>query len=799
MFCSYCGKKTVEGALFCGNCGKRLSSIETMPESLEPQQPESDVQPGAAPGEIADEAGKNSEACAEELKSRVGTTLEKAVSGGQADVADLPHLDVLAALKRVFENRRKKSKFVVPLSRDVSPDARDPAPKFRAVSPDEKTLALFGQRYGKGRFAGILVTDAFVRWRMCPAGSSPPSSCPPPMGLGWKLAEGQIEHAKIASIGFATIDDTDRLFVVNDKPIGLFANEHTNAELLSAATEFCGLVTARPPEFKLKLHSVEWMFNGDVGEELPPARFSYSVAGLCVLMYLLQWMLGAFASDAKFVKVVQSLGGNLPIWGPLVCGFMHGGFIHLVCNVVGLLTFCVSVERIFGTKLFAWAYLASVLGGGVCAAMGEPDATTVGASGGLFGIMGAMCVFGGIRYSLMKNRLSGFDRQKIGRWIKGYGALLWGNIYFTSRFRRLLSISVGGHMGGLLVGLAFGVVALMLVPPRRETTTDNKKMEKLVAWGAEAKKKAGGFWAACTEKIGSIWESGRKGKAICIGVVAVLLLVLMQCGGGSSGGDNSGGTTKTITLPGGATMEMVWCPPGTFMMGSPKGEVGRGRYENSHQVRLTQGFWMAKTEVTQAQWKSVMGKNPSFFMGNNLPVENVSWEDCHEFCKKTGLQLPTEAQWEYACRAGSTTALPNGPIQILGENNAPVLDPIAWYGGNSSVGWTGVDGYDTSDWSEKQYPSGKAGTHPVGKKKPNAWGLYDMIGNVWEWCEDWYGAYPSGSVTNPRGASSGTDRVARGGSWGSKAAYCRSASRFLRNPLSTYNVLGFRPVKILSE
>jgi formylglycine-generating enzyme required for sulfatase activity len=227
------------------------------------------------------------------------------------------------------------------------------------------------------------------------------------------------------------------------------------------------------------------------------------------------------------------------------------------------------------------------------------------------------------------------------------------------------------------------------------------------------------------------------------------------------------GETKTITLPGGATMEMVWCPPGTFTMGSPSGEVGRNSDETQHKVTLTTGFWMAKTEVTQAQWKSVMGTNPSYNKGDDLPVEKVSWDDCQKFCEKTGLQLPTEAQWEYACRAGNT-----GPYAGTG-----FLDELGWYGVNSD---------------------GK--THPVAQKQPNAWGFYDMHGNVLEWCEDWFGDYPNGAVTDPKGSYSRSSHVLRGGSWVSYASHCRSASRgaYYQSGIYGYSE-GFRPVSVQSE
>lgn len=268
-----------------------------------------------------------------------------------------------------------------------------------------------------------------------------------------------------------------------------------------------------------------------------------------------------------------------------------------------------------------------------------------------------------------------------------------------------------------------------------------------------------------------------------------------ELGEGEQAGDE-----RRIRLPGGALMELVWCPPGSFVMGSPATEEGREFNETQHRVTLTKGFWLAKYEVTQKQWNSVMPHNPSRWKGDELPVETVRYEDCTNFCKKTGMSLPTEAQWEYACRAGSTTALPNGNIRILSEANAPALDDIAWYSGNCSVGWRGADGEDTKGWKEKQYPGGLAGTHPVGRKLPNAWGLYDMIGNVAEWCADrcdtrQHGVedYPHRDVEDPTGARKGEYYVGRGGSWGSKSCGCRSASRNRAGSSSRCEYLGFRP------
>ena len=259
-------------------------------------------------------------------------------------------------------------------------------------------------------------------------------------------------------------------------------------------------------------------------------------------------------------------------------------------------------------------------------------------------------------------------------------------------------------------------------------------------------------------------------------------------------------------------------PPGTFTMGSSMPECqervkggGKMRWyddETQHRVTLTQPFYCGKYEITQGQWARVMGSNPSDLngAGDNAPVEDVSWEDCQKFltklCELEGVpqdtyRLLTEAQWEYACRAGTSTSLYNGDLKILGSNNGPKISEIGWYGGNSGVSYSG--GYDLSKWKEKQYPHSNAGTHPVGGKAPNAFGLYDMIGNVWEWCDDWYGTYPSGSVTDPKGVLLYASRVYRGGCWVSYARDCSSALRACFQPSIGLNTIGFRIARTIPE
>jgi formylglycine-generating enzyme required for sulfatase activity len=238
-----------------------------------------------------------------------------------------------------------------------------------------------------------------------------------------------------------------------------------------------------------------------------------------------------------------------------------------------------------------------------------------------------------------------------------------------------------------------------------------------------------------------------------------------------------------------------WIPPGRFMMGSPEDEQGRDSDEGpQHLVTLTQGFWMGDTPVTQALWVAAGRKNTSRFQSPTRPVESIQWDDARKFAKGLGAQLPSEAQWEYACRAGTTTATWRGHLPILGENNAPDLHTIAWYGGNSGEGFELPNGEDSSKWPNKQLPHKSAGTHPVATRAANPFGLFDVLGQVWEWCEDkWDGthAYTGAPRTNPVGDSGGL-RVVRGGSWDGYARFGRAARRISLDPVLSSDDLGFR-------
>ena len=224
----------------------------------------------------------------------------------------------------------------------------------------------------------------------------------------------------------------------------------------------------------------------------------------------------------------------------------------------------------------------------------------------------------------------------------------------------------------------------------------------------------------------------------------------------------------TLTVNG-IKYNMVWVDGGTFRMGATP-EQGSDAYDNEkpvHSVTLS-GYYIGKTEVTQALWKAVMGSNPSYFKGDNLPVEQVSWDDCQKFIRKlnalTGqnFRLPTEAEWEFACRGGNNSC----GYKYSGSN---YIDNVAWYDGNSGNK-----------------------TRPVATKLPNELGIYDMTGNVWEWCSDWKGDYSSGAQTNPKGPYDGSGRVIRGGSWCFSAGFCRSSSRYYFSPDLRFNGHGLR-------
>jgi formylglycine-generating enzyme required for sulfatase activity len=307
----------------------------------------------------------------------------------------------------------------------------------------------------------------------------------------------------------------------------------------------------------------------------------------------------------------------------------------------------------------------------------------------------------------------------------------------------------------------------------------------------------------------------RFSRAGCFALVACGLLWFAH--------SSAGAQSRTLRLPGGATLEMAWIPPGTFVMGSPVSDTVREADEGPQTtVTFTRGFWLGRTHVTIGQWKSVMGRdvrdqllhaidderlyeldgkrqtlrdfmnfsraNAPEYLANesdDLPMYFVSWNDAVEFCRRLNeieraagqlpagyeYDLPSEAQWEYAARVGA------------GAESQP-LQAVAWYDANSAAGYRGK-GFKVAGGAI-------GGPRAVAGKLPSAMGLYDMAGNVWQWCRDWYGPYPGGRVVDPLGPATGNGRVNRGGSFGSGAAEERAANRAENPPAEASAYRGFR-------
>ena len=332
------------------------------------------------------------------------------------------------------------------------------------------------------------------------------------------------------------------------------------------------------------------------------------------------------------------------------------------------------------------------------------------------------------------------------------------------------------------------------------------------------------------------------GQRYAQGIQPLLASAGSTNGRAASAGSSSASKGKTIP---GIGLELLPVAPGKFTMGTPADEPLRTKPEGPQtEVTLTRPYWMGKYEVTHGEWKAVMGtdlaeqvrraladdtlyalagknqtlrdrlglkvdSDPKILLhgtGDRIPIHWVSWDEVADFCQKLTererkagrlpegyvYRLPTEAEWEYACRAGTTTATYAGSFEVKGKNHAPVLDKIAWYAGNSNVGYTGP-GMDVSDLAERQYPGNLAGPRDVGGKAPNAWGFHDMLGNVWEWNYDWYkDQLPGKSVTDPVGAPNGTMHSFHGGGWHSALTMARAGYRNGRMPnFRSYN-MGFR-------
>jgi len=335
----------------------------------------------------------------------------------------------------------------------------------------------------------------------------------------------------------------------------------------------------------------------------------------------------------------------------------------------------------------------------------------------------------------------------------------------------------------------------------RQKTDLERRLEEMKSRHKGEEKKRQAEMAALREKeraeyVGAFWDdvsmyeeivTSPYGREIRAAAWKALAEKYPHASEGLDPGDTEGLALKVAFrgITNSSGMQFVYVPAGTFKMGSPTREKGRDEDEARYTVTITKSFYIQATEVTQGQWRRMMETNPSYYKdcGDECPVERVSWNDCQAFIRKLNrlentnqYRLPTEAEWEYACRAGTTKAFANGGITESQCGLDPNLDLMGWYCGNSG-----------------------SQTHPVGKKRRNAWGIYDMHGNVWEWCEDWYGPYPKKNATDPTGPSAGRKKVIRGGSCLNAASGCRSAYRGRDSEFGRGRDLGFRLVRMVQE
>ena len=346
--------------------------------------------------------------------------------------------------------------------------------------------------------------------------------------------------------------------------------------------------------------------------------------------------------------------------------------------------------------------------------------------------------------------------------------------------------------GGLLAGILSVQAAPGIRPPNRNVCAAIKAATLLAAGqGAAAAAITADGTALAQEVIQAMQLTKLKTATALLLMLSTVMMTTALLAWGQTE-DKEKPATKTENQPAQAKpqdppknftnslgMKFVWIPPGTFIRGTPEGEE-RGEVvndETQHKVTLTKGFYMGVYPVTQEQWQAVMGNNPSKFKGEkNLPVDTVSWDDCQEFIKKLRAKdkkpyrLPSEAEREYSCRAGTTTTFHFGETISADQAN-----------------------YD----GEHIYSNGKQGvyrdkTTPVGSFPPNAWGLYDMHGNVLQWCQDWLGEYPKNDVVDPQGPKNGKGRVVRSGSWYGAPQYIRSAFRYGLDPGLRHDRCGLR-------
>lgn len=440
MFCGYCGNKLSDNDRFCGRCGRSVNQ-----ESL----------PVSGPQNISSTStvSRNEIDAKDGEPSLVPEVECQAIA--QLDPNPIRDESIIKWMDKLFGGQWAKSKFIHSFEKESW------SVHGATLQPDEYPLVLFGtnSRFGTislSGWCGVMFTNKAIHYKIRKTGS-----------IFLKVVEGFSSYDDIQTINLDITDDANILYI-NDSAVGQFVTSHDSADDTAVAglADLCrtvspqraGALNQEGVESAGANFSVEGYLNGNesVGKELP--YVTYTFLSICSFLFLSQFASGSFDSDAQLISIAERMGAKIPIIGYLICGFLHCGWIHVISNMACLVSLGTSAERLFGHLKFSLVYLACIMCGGVTADMLEPQVLAIGASGGIFGLAGVLTSYGMLRLQSLNacGNLSASQKVAVSKWATSNLAFIGQNLFFTIKFARSFSISVGAHFGGLVAGLILG-------------------------------------------------------------------------------------------------------------------------------------------------------------------------------------------------------------------------------------------------------------------------------------------------------------------------------------------------------